>query len=181
MVLTKEEAIAALQNEVRLVLHLMSKIEPSMLDYRPSPKQRSLLELCRYFVPMAPVQLRFVIAGNFTMESWAPAWTAEATAANAMTLEEVRAALAKQSALFAEMLAPVPDADFRKEIEMFGNKATRGMWIVRLPLTHFAAYRMQLFLYLKACGKDELNTMNLWAGVDAAAGPPPIFERKAAS
>jgi hypothetical protein len=26
---------------------------------------------------------------------------------------------------------------------------------------------MQLFLYLKACGRDELNTMNLWVGVDA--------------
>jgi len=84
MVLTKDETIAILQNEVRLVLHLMSKIEPSMLDYRPSPKQRSLLELCRYFIAMAPVQLRFVIAGNFTMERWIPAWTAEANAANAM-------------------------------------------------------------------------------------------------
>jgi len=30
-----------------------------------------------------------------------------------------------------------------------------------------AAYRTQLFLYLKACGRDELNTMNLWVGVDA--------------
>jgi len=178
MVLTKEETIATLQNEVRLVLHLMSKIEPSMLDYRPSAKQRTLLELCRYFVPMAPVQLRFVVAGNFTMESWVPAWRAEAAAADAMNLEQVKAALAKQSALFAEMLAPVPDADFRKEIEMFGNKATRGMWIVRLPITHFAAYRMQLFLYLEACGRDELNTMNLWAGVDAAAGPPPIIQSR---
>ena len=177
MVLTKEEAVASLQNEVRLVLHLMSKIEPAMLDYRPAPGQRSLLELCRYFVPMAPVQLRFVIAGNFTMESWIPAWTAEAATANAMNLEEVKAALAKQSALFAEMLAPVPDAAFRQEIEMFGNRATRGLWTVRLPLTHFAAYRMQLFLYLKACGKEELNTMNLWAGVDGAMGPPPIFDR----
>lgn len=177
MVLTKEETIAALQNEVRLVLHLMSKIEPSMLDYRPSPKQRSLLELCRYFIPMAPVQLRFVIAGDFTMEKWAPAWTAEASAANVMNLEQVKSALAKQSALFAEMLAPVPDSDFRKEIEMFGNRATRGMWIVRLPITHFAAYRMQLFLYLKACGLEALNTMNLWAGLDGSAGPPPIFRR----
>jgi hypothetical protein len=32
-----------------------------------------------------------------------------------------------------------------------------------------AAYRTQLFLYLKASGRDELNTMNLWAGVDDAA------------
>jgi hypothetical protein len=25
----------------------------------------------------------------------------------------------------------------------------------------------QLFVYLKACGREELGTMNLWAGVDA--------------
>ena len=50
---------------------------------------------------------------------------------------------------------------------MFGRKATRSLWIVRLPICHYAAYRMQLFLYLKACGREELNTMNLWAGVDA--------------
>jgi hypothetical protein len=177
MVLTKEELIVSLQNEVRLVLHLMSKIEPSMLDYRPSPKQRSMIELCRYFVVMAPVQLRFVVAGNFTMETWMAAWRTEEAAANAMNFDQVKAALARHPALFAELLGPVADADFRKEIEMFGNKATRGMWLIRLPLTHYAAYRMQLFLYLKACGREELNTMNLWAGVDASAAPPPIFER----
>lgn len=177
MVLTKDEAIAALQNEVRLVLHLMSKIEPSMLDYRPSPKQRSLIELVRYFVVMAPVQLRFVAAGNFSMEAWIGAWRPAEAAASGMNLEEVKAALAKQPALFAQMLGAVPDADFRKEIEMFGNQATRGMWVIRLPLTHYAAYRMQLFLYLKACGRDELNTMNLWAGIDGSPDPPPILER----
>jgi hypothetical protein len=177
MVLTKEEAIASLQNEVRLVLHLISKIEPNMLDYRPSPKQRSLLDLVRYFVVMAPVQLRFVVAGNFTMETWVQAWRPEEAAANKMDLDQAKAAIARQPALFAELLGSCPDADFRKEIEMFGNKATRGMWVVRLPLTHYAAYRMQLFMYLKACGRDELNTMNLWAGIDASAAPPPIFER----
>ena len=82
--------------------------------------------------------------------------------------DSAKAAIAKQSALFAELLGPCADADFRVEVEMFGRKATRGLWIVRLPLCHYAAYRMQLFLYLKACGREELNTMNLWAGVDAA-------------
>lgn len=61
------------------------------------------------------------------------------------------------------------DAELRAEIEMFGSKASRGSWLVNLVLCHYAAYRMQLFLYLKACGREELNTMNLWAGMDAAA------------
>jgi hypothetical protein len=39
--------------------------------------------------------------------------------------------------------------------------------LVNLVLSGYAAYRTQLFLYLKACGREELNTMNLWAGVDS--------------
>jgi len=36
-------------------------------------------------------------------------------------------------------------------------------------LNGHAAYRTQLFLYLKACGREELSTMNLWAGADMPA------------
>ncbi len=61
-------------------------------------------------------------------------------------------------------------ADLRAEIEIFGNKTSRGAFIVNTVLCGCAAYRTQLFLYLKACGREELNTMNLWAGVDAPAG-----------
>ncbi len=41
--------------------------------------------------------------------------------------------------------------------------------MVNLVLCSCAAYRTQLFLYLKACGREELGTMNLWAGVDQPA------------
>ena len=61
------------------------------------------------------------------------------------------------------------DADFRETINMFGTPMSRGAFIVNLVLSGCAAYRTQIFLYLKACGREELTTMNLWAGVDAAA------------
>ena len=51
---------------------------------------------------------------------------------------------------------------------MFGSKSSRGYLLVNLVLAGHAAYRTQLFCYLKACGRDELSTMNLWAGTDAA-------------
>jgi hypothetical protein len=43
---------------------------------------------------------------------------------------------------------------------------------VNLVLGGCAAYRTQLFLYLKSCGREELSTMNLWQGVDAPAPVP---------
>ena len=160
--------IIALQNEVRLVLHLASKIEPRMLDYRPSAKQRSLLELMQYLVVMAPAQLVTIVAGDFTMEGFRARWQPAEAAAKAMNLEQAKAAIANQCDLFAELIGQCTDAALRAEVEMFGSRASRGLWIVRLPLCHYSAYRMQLFLYLKAAGRGELNTMNLWAGTDAS-------------
>jgi DinB superfamily len=169
MVLTKEELIASLQHEVRVLLHLASKVDPAKLDYRPSPKQRSLLELLQYLTIMGPIYLRTIKAGGVDMDSWRNTWRTEEATAKALNLEQVKDAIGKQSALFADLLDSCSDADFRTEIEMFGNKASRGSWLVWMGMCHYAAYRMQLFLYLKACGREELSTMNLWAGRDSTA------------
>ena len=61
------------------------------------------------------------------------------------------------------------DGDLRAVIDLFGGKSSRGAFIVNQVLCGCAAYRTQLFLYLKACGREELSTINLWAGVDAPA------------
>ena len=164
MVLTKEELIASLQNEVRILLHLAGKVDRSKLDYRPSAKQRSILELLQYMVIMGPNMIAAIKTGAFD----GAAWGAAETAAKALNFDAVLAAIGKQSPQYAELLGGFSDSDFREAIEMFGRKSTRGSLLVNMVLCGCAGYRTQLFLYLKACGRDELNTMNLWAGVDGA-------------
>ena len=164
MVLTKEELIASLQNEVRILLHLAGKIDRKKLDYRPTPKQRSTLEVLQYMVVMGPMLIRAIKAGGFD----GAAWQAAVTEANASNFDQVLAAIEKQRSAYAELLGAFSDGDFRSEIDLFGSgKASRGAVIVNMVLGGCAAYRTQLFLYLKACGREELNTMNLWGGVDA--------------
>jgi hypothetical protein len=165
MVLTKSELIASLQHEVRILIHLASKIDRAKLDYRPTPKQRSTMELLKYLTVMGPTLIQFAKAGAFDPA----AWTAAEKAAESRNFDQTVAAIAAQSDTYAQLLADMSDADFRGEINMFGNKTTRGSFIVNLVLCACAAYRTQLFLYLKACGREELSTMNLWAGVDAPA------------
>ena len=43
MVLTKDELIASLRNEVRILLHLAGKVDRAKFDYRPTAKQHSTL------------------------------------------------------------------------------------------------------------------------------------------
>lgn len=153
-----------LQNEVRILLHLAGKIDRKQLDYRPTPKQRSTIELLKYLVVMGPLLLKSIKAGAFD----GPAFGAANAEAAAMDFDQVLAAIGKQTTSYAEILGSFSDADFRGEIDLFGaGKSSRGVVITNLVLGGHAAYRTQLFLYLKSCGRDELNTMNLWGGVDA--------------
>ena len=165
MVLTKPELVSALQNEVRILLHLASKIDRTKLDYRPTAKQRSTIELLRYLTMMGPALVRAIKAGAFDET----AWTTADQAASALSFEQALAAITAQTEGYAALLADVSDGDLRAEIELFGDKATRGASLVNVVLCGCAAYRTQLFLYLKACGREELNSMNLWSGVDEPA------------
>ena len=167
MVLSKSELMGRLQHEVRVLLHLSSKIEPAMADYRPAPGQRSLLELLQYLSIFAPIHLRTIHAGVFDMDAWGSAWRTHEAEAKQRSLQENIDAIAAQPALFAELVEPLTDDDMRTEMEMFGNNGTRGSCLVWLVLCHYSAYRMQLFLYRKACGRQDLWTMDRWAGIDA--------------
>lgn len=165
MVLTRDELIGSLRHEVRVLLHLASKIDPSMLDYRPAPKQRSTLELLRYLSVMGPQLVRGAKLGRFDVDGW----RAAAQAAEARDFNQTVAAIAAHNDEYAKEISEMTDADFRTPIEMFGNTSSRGAFIVNLVLGGCAAYRTQIFLYLKACGREELGTTNLWAGIDAPA------------
>lgn len=166
MILTKSELIASLQNEVRILLHLASKIDQTALDYRPTPRQRSTLELLRYLTMMGPMLVRY--AKGQPMDAAAISETMQA--AEARNFDQTLAALAAHADEYAVLLADMTDDDFRAETKgIDGLPTTCGQVLVNSVLCQCAAYRMQLFLYLKACGREELNTMNLWVGADAPA------------
>ena len=168
-ILSKDELMRMLAHEVHILLHLTSKIDPSKLDYRPTPKQRSLREVVEYLSVFVPIVVRTIHAGVMELQAWRTAWQTGQAAAQSRTLDELRESIKGQTELFSELIAPFTQEELLHEMEMFGSRKRRGEWLVWLLLSHYAAYRMQLFLYLKSCGRQELSTMNLWGGVDPPA------------
>jgi len=162
MVMTTAELISALQKECRILVHLASKVDRAQLGYRPTPKQRSTLELLRYLTNMGPGLVEGAIKGSFDPA----AWTERTKTAEARDFAQTVEALAAHKDAYAVLLGPVTDAQLRETINMFGSPMSRGSFIVNLVLSGCAAYRTQLFLYLKANGREELTTANLWAGAD---------------
>jgi hypothetical protein len=166
MVLTKDELIAAFQKEVQIFVHLISKVDPAKIDYRPTAKQRSLLELIQYMTVMAPAMTESIKGGEFTREAMGAIWGPRDAASKALNWEQAVAAIGRQSDEMTRCIGAWTDTEFRSEINMFGNNMTRGAALVNMVLCGYAAYRTQLFLYLKAMGREELNTINLWMGAD---------------
>ena len=165
MVLTKSELSDSLKKEVRILLHLMGKLDRTQIDYRPGPKQRSAIEVVRYLSFMGPTLIQAAKSG-FDRAKWQGA----VEAADKQGFDELLSTIAAQPGVYDTLLSDMSDDDFRGEMTGFdGKKTSRGAFIVSLVLGGSAAYRTQLFLYLKACGRAELSTMNLWQGVD----PPP--------
>lgn len=166
MVLTKDELITALKTEVRVLVHLAGKVGPEQLEYRPTPGQRSTLELLRYLAIMGPTQTKMLADGVLTREAFGAVWGPADAASKTLSVEAAVAAIAAQADGYVETIGRWSEAQFREELELFGTKASRGALVTTMILSGHAMYRMQLFLYLKASGRPELNTMNLMMGSD---------------
>jgi hypothetical protein len=169
MVLTKDELLSGLRSEVRILLHLASKADPSMHDYRPTPTQRSMVELMQYLAVMGPLQIALVRADQFNGPALRANWSAAEERSKKMSFEQAVEAIGGLADEYDRLLADWTDEDFRTEIEMFGSRVSRGKMLVNLVYNAHAAYRTQLFCYLKSCGRHELGTMNLWGGQDMPA------------
>jgi hypothetical protein len=165
MALTRAELISSLQHEVKILLHLASKVDRAALAYRPSPKQRSTIELLRYLTMMGPALLDVARTGTFD----GAAWSARERGTDGLDFDQAVAAIAAQRDAYAKLADQMSETELRGEIAPWGETCSRGSFIVNSVLCGYAAYRMQLFLYLKACGRHELGTIDLWDGVD----PPP--------
>lgn len=167
MVLTRDELIAALRDDARIVLHLIGKIDRTKLDYRPTPKQRSTLELVRYISMMGPTIVEYATAATPDMGIWGVA----EEASMARDLDQCTAVIAGHGDRYAALLGGLSDADFRATVTDFDESQTaRGSFLAHWVLCGTTAYRMQLFLYLKASGQPELGTYDLWSGVDTPVG-----------
>src|SRR5262252_1803980 len=109
--LSKAEIITALQNEVRIVLHLASKIDREKLDYRPTPKQRSTLELMRYLSMMGPTLVRYMKSGSKTADLWMEAQAR----ADTRDLDQAIAAIALQRDEYGSLVSDMSEEFLRSD------------------------------------------------------------------
>ena len=156
------ELKSAFGEEIRLIRHLATKLDPAKSDWRPSPGQRSTIELLRYLAICGIGPLGALVTGDWS--SIAPLRAAK----ESLQLDGFDAAMAQQERELNAALDELGDAALaeREGTLPWGQKQPLATAIYNSCLRFLTAYRMQLFLYAKQSGATELSTHNAWMGID---------------
>ena len=67
--ITKEQLLASMVKECDIAKHLYSKLTPEAMSYRPSPNQRTTLELLRYLAICGIAGTKCMAASDWKMFS----------------------------------------------------------------------------------------------------------------
>lgn len=160
--LDKNDVRDVILKECDICVHLYGKLPPRALEYRPTPEQRSTLELLRYIAYAGIGGTRTVLEGNWN------GFRESADAVARMPAEDFPVAMERQKSQLVDAFERISDAQFREQevVEPTGERVRVGRALVDMPLRWMVGYRMQLFLYAKGSGNKEISTANCWAGID---------------
>jgi hypothetical protein len=150
--------VESLTNELVIIRHLAAKLAESDLSYRPTPGQRTTLELLQYMSFVFSTFIESVITGDASL------YKQNQEAAKAVTLTTFDGVLADQQAKISSLILPLTAEQLAEPVDIW-RLAPRALHFLSV-LKWAVGYKMQLFLYLKATGHSELSTMNLWRGTD---------------
>ena len=165
--ITKQQLIDSMLWEIRIIKHLAGKIPPGGMRYRPSDHQRSMLDLMQYLTTCAIVPGLAAVNGN-----WDHAEEVE-KASEKVTQQTFDKAMDEQGRQLKALINGVNSHDFaHKDAAMpWGTPCKLGQGLMDMCLKTLVAYRMQLFLYVKAAGRKDIGPAQCWAGFDPRPMP----------
>ena len=135
-------------------------IEERDLDFRPSAKMRSTLELMQYLTTIGASMLRLFVKNDLTPEEWGKIREYR----KGVTRENFKERLDAQMEEILGYMAAITEEDLNtKEVELPSKeKMILGTALINAPIKWLAVYRMQLFMYLKMNGREEISTKEAW-------------------
>jgi len=156
----KQALLQNLQREIFLLKQLAPFIEERDLEFRPAEKMRSTLELMQYLSGIGATMLRWFVKNDLTPEEWVKIREHRKT----LTRENFKERLDQQMEDILMYMNMISEEDLNKmEVELPNKeKMMLGIAIINAPIKWLAAYRMQLFTYLKMNGRAELSTKEAW-------------------
>ncbi len=159
--ITVNHLIEAISYEFQILKHLGSKVTMENKSYRFSDTQRTTEEVEQYIISSFPAQIKLMVLGKRDED----AYNDYANQFTNFTYDQFTGSLDKALEEIRTDLLTVQDGQWDETISIRWKTAPRSAFLVDYVLVFLWAYKMQLFLQLKAAG-CPVDTYNLWAGID---------------
>ncbi len=157
-----DEFKQAASEEIRVLRHLAGKVDAAQLDWRPSPAQRTIQETMQYLAFCVAGPAKALVAGDWSQAG------AQIESFAGLSADGFKSALDAQEKELHGVLDSIPAADLGgRQVELpWGVSTSLGDALYGTSLRFLTAYRMQLFLFIKASGQADLSTHDAWLGMD---------------
>jgi hypothetical protein len=161
--ITKKSFIENVLWEIGIIKHLAGKVTAQNLEYKPTEKQRTTIELLGYLAVGPGTSLQVIKDGDTSH------YKNSREEQQKVTLKNFNEMIDKEGLEIKTALEAMTDDELNEEIDLWksGKTQARSEYLLHLILESLVAYKMQLFLYLKSSGNEHLNTQNLWHGKDS--------------
>jgi len=158
----KETLHQNIVKDLKVVRRLITKITPETVDYRPAENLRSTIELLQYLSTCSTNIIRFWY--NDDQSDPRGFLTKLRKEDQIVNLKNAISIFDAQIAFVDELFVTISEDDIQNKevVYPWGGKGTLGEGIIATSIKWLAAYKMQLFLYIKMSSSQSLTTPDLW-------------------
>lgn len=161
----KEHLLLNMSRELMLLKQLGNFIKEEDLQFRPNEKVRSTYELMQYLSTIGSYMMRWLVKNDIDEDVRAQIREYRST----LTIQNFNERIDRQWEEIQAYMALVSEEDLMLKQANLPTKETMalGAAIIHAPIKWLAAYRMELFVYLKMNGHTELSTREAWTLIPA--------------
>lgn len=163
----KQHLLNSIEKEINICRRLYTKIPPDQINFRPKHDIRSTLELLQYLGCIGSAMLTYWLQKEET--DFRTFYGSIMELSKTMPHEEFLAAMDEQLVSIKNLFEQVSEDDlFQKEITYpwNGSKDSLGEGIIATSVKWLAAYKLQLFLFIKLSSEQQLSTADAWVLTD---------------
>jgi hypothetical protein len=159
----KQHLLNNIEKEMNICRRLYAKLPPGKMNYTPGESIRTALELLQYLSIAGTLMLSYWLKEEGT--DFGTYYGAKVAASKTMPHEKFLTAMDEQIIIARKLFNDVSEDDLlHKEVTYPWNgvKAPLGEAIIATSIKWLAAYKLQLFLFIKLCGDKQLATADAW-------------------
>ncbi|MEP6948445.1 MAG: hypothetical protein ABI863_04200 [Ginsengibacter sp.] len=162
----KQHLLNNIEREINICRRLYTKIPTDQINFRPKEGVRSTLEILQYLCIIGGAMMSYWLKKDDT--DFNTFFGASTAAAGEIQHEHFSDLMDEQMATIKDLFSQVSEEDlFHREVTYpWGGTVPLGEGIISTSVKFLAAYKLQLFLYIKLSTDQKLGTADAWMLTD---------------